>query len=182
MKSFNLIKQKPHFKYEVENFIKTLLTMGILKKHKRKLEEALSKFLLNVKEDVYRQVDYDYHREDVMNKIKEYYGCKGLRIAGIIPENSISEIIEMWQDNLCNADTSWEINWMVLEDVLYGEVWLSGLKHFKPKQITMYKNYLKEWFATHNEGDPVCIAEFFSNDAQDGEYKRSCAKKGGNNV
>lgn len=165
----------------LSEFLNKIAGMDIAKSKVKKIEKELLKLLANVKESVFRKVEQDYHREDLMNKIKEYYGVKGLMLAKCLPDYIINGLIEDWQDDLGNADTYWEITWEVLENRLAGEVWLSGLRKFKPKEITLYKCYLTDWFKNHREGSPVCIREFFDcemkNDETRGYYLSLASKR-----
>lgn len=35
--------------------------------------------------------------------------------------------------------------------------------------ILMYKEYLKEWYNLHDEGEPACFEEWFNNEYQEGK-------------
>lgn len=35
--------------------------------------------------------------------------------------------------------------------------------------ILMYKQYLKEWYNLHDEGEPACFEEWFDNEFKEGE-------------
>lgn len=80
-KEFLKIKDKPYFSQELSEFISKLQLMGISAKKRKKLEKEIMGFLLKVKENIYREVERKYFKEDVMTKIKEYYGLKGLKLA-----------------------------------------------------------------------------------------------------
>lgn len=169
---FLKIKDRPYFFQELNEFIGQLQLMGISNKKHEKLKKIIMRFLLKVKENIYREVERIYYKEDVMTKIKEYYGMKGLSLAKSVPDEIIDLTIDAWQDNLGNLDTHWEINWMVLEDVLYCESWLKGIKEHNRQDVRLYKYYLKDWYSMHSEGEPVCIDEFMSNEMQDQELKK----------
>lgn len=171
-KEFLKIKDKPYFSQELSEFISKLQLMGISAKKRKKLEKEIMGFLLKVKENIYREVERKYFKEDVMTKIKEYYGLKGLKLAKTVPDEIIDLVIETWQDNLGNADTYWEDNWMVLEGVLYCESWLKDIEKYNSRDVLLYQVYLKDWFACHKVGYPVCISEFFNCDMQDEETKK----------
>lgn len=171
-KKFLKIKDKPYFSQKLSEFISQLQLMGISCKKRKKLEKGIMGFLLKVKEYIFREVEREYFKEDVMTKIKEYYGVKGLQLAKIVPDSDIDMLIEEWQDDLGEADTYWDINWSVLEDLFYCTRWLNGIEKRTGKEVRVYKAYLKEWFSTHNEGDPVCIDEFFDCEMQDEETKK----------
>lgn len=171
-KSFAQLKAKPYFEYELAKLMNELHAMGIKKSQKRKLEKTIQQFIRKVQETIFRHAEYEYHREDVMNKIKEYYGTKGSKLVAAVPERVISAIVETWQDDIGNADTYWDVNWSILEDVLYGESWLSGIENYNNRDIQVYKAYLKDWFSEHNEGCPVCIDEFFNCEMRDEELRK----------
>lgn len=171
-KEFLKIKDRPYFSQELSEFIGQLQLMGISCKKRKKLEKGIMGFLLRVKESIFREVEREYFKEDVMTKIKEYYGLKGLKLAKTVPDEIIDLVIETWQDNLGNADTYSDVNWIVLEDVLYCESWLNGVKKYNSQDVRLYQFYLKDWFANHKEGEPVCIDEFFNCEMQDEETKK----------
>jgi len=166
-KEFLKIMDKPYFAQELRGFISQLQLMGISCKKRKKLEKGIMGFLLKVKENIFREVEREYFKEDVMTKIKEYYGLKVLKLAKTVPDKIIDLVIETWQDNLGNAETYWEDNWMVLEDVLSCESWLNGIKRHNSRDVRLYQAYLKDWFECHKEGSPVCIDEFFNCEMQD---------------
>lgn len=171
-KEFLKIKNRPLFSQELREFISQLQLMGISCKKRKKLEKGIMDFLLKVKEYIFREVEREYFKEDVMTKIKEYYGLKGLKLAKTVPDEIIDLVIDMWQDNLENADTYSDVNWIVLEDVLYCESWLNGIEKYNSRDVRLYQVYLKDWFACHEVGNPVCISEFFNCEMQDEETKK----------
>ena len=183
-KEFLKLKNRPYFSSELSELISQLHLLGLPKNNQKKAEKAIFEFLLKVKENIYREVDREYFKEDVMTKIKEYYGVKGLKLAKAVPDTIIDLVIETWQDNLGNADTYCDVNWMVLEDVLSCEVWLDGIEKHNSREVGLYQIYLKDWFSKLTEGEPVIIDEFFNSEMQDEELKKSesCesqSKKGG---
>ena len=183
-KEFLKLKNRPYFSSELSELISQLHLLGLPKNNQKKAQKAIFEFLLKVKENIYREVDREYFKEDVMTKIKEYYGVKGLKLAKAVPDTIIDLVIETWQDNLGNADTYCDVNWMVLEDVLSCEVWLDGIEKHNSREVGLYQIYLKDWFSKHTEGEPVSIDEFFNSEMQDEELKKSesCesqSKKGG---
>ncbi len=171
-KEFLKINDSPYFSQELSEFISKLQLMGISVKKRKKLEKGIMGFLLKVKETIFREVEREYFKEDVMIKIKEYYGLKGLKLAKTVPDEIIDLVIETWQDNLGNADTYWENNWVVLEDVLYCESWLNGIEKYKSRDVRLYQVYLKDWFECHKEGSPVCIDEFFNCEMKDEKLRK----------
>ncbi len=171
-KEFLKIKDRPYFSQELNEFISQLQLMSISCKKRKKLEKRIMDFLFKVKENIFREVEREYFKEDVMTKIKEYYGLKGLKLAKTIPDEIIDLVIETWQDNLGNADTYNDVNWTVLEDVLYCESWLNGIEKYKSRDVRLYQVYLKDWFACHKEGNPACIDEFFNCEMKDEKLRK----------
>lgn len=166
-KEFSKLKNRPYFASVFKALIDQLLLMGISQSKRKKVEKTIFEFLLNVKESIYHEVDREYFKEDIMTKIKEYYGLKGLQLANAVPDDNIDMLIETWQDDLGDADTYWDVNWSVLEDVLYCTTWLKGVDKRNKKEVRIYRAYLKDWFSKHNEGDPVNIDEFFDCEMSD---------------
>ena len=88
-KEFLKLKNRPYFSSELSELIRQLHLLGLPKNNRKKVEKAIFEFLLEVKENIYREVDREYFKEDVMTKIKEYYGAKGLKLAKAVPDSII---------------------------------------------------------------------------------------------
>ena len=166
------LKNNGYLSQCITEFLDKLARMNIAKSKVKNIEKELWKFLRKIRESVYRAVDHDYHTQDLMNKIQEYYGNKGLLVANCVPKHILDGIIDDWQDDLGNADQYWDINWEILEDRLTEVSLLSGLRPFTHREISIYRCYLTDWYNDHQEGDPVCIHEFFDCEMKDEDSRR----------
>ncbi len=168
----NALKSNSYLSQCLTEFFNKLVGMNIIAKSKVKnAEKALWELLMQTKETIYRAVDHDYYTQDLMNKINEYYGNKGSLVAKCIPKYILDGIIEDWQYSLGNTDLFWEINWEILENRLNAETWLSDLGEFTHREISIYRCYLTDWYRNHQEGDPVCIRDFFDCKMKDADMK-----------
>ena len=165
------LKNDRYFSQCLTVFFDQLAGMNIEKSKVKNIEKSLWELLIKIRESVYRAVDHDYHTQDLMNKIKEYYGNKGLLVANSIPKHILDGIIEDWQDDLGDADLFWDINWEILENRLTNEPWLSDLEQFTHRDISIYRCYLTDWYKNHQEGNPVCIREFFDCEMKDADTR-----------
>ena len=169
---FLKIKKHLYFSNELNHFKEVLHSMGIARGKDKSLENAIFRFLIKVKEPIYREVDSEYLRQDVMDKIKEWYGIKGLRLAKAIPSWVIESIIDKWQDQLGDSDTYWDANWSILNNVLSEESWLMCFKNYTRKQMSLYTCYLKDLYSKHQSNEnPVPIRQFFNRNMQDDKLK-----------
>lgn len=138
---------------------------------KKELENALYDLIYSITESIFRAVDREYYREDVITKIKEFFGKNGETILKSLPISEIDEIVDKWQDDLSDSDMYWEANWDTLDNVLEETVWLSDIRKYKRSDVRLYGVYLKDWYASHTEGEPSCINEFFACEMQDEKLK-----------
>lgn len=134
--------------------------------NKYELEKGIYALIDSIKEPVFRAVEREYYREDVVSKIKEYYGKKGEILSEFLPIDWIDTVVDWWQNDLTDTDLYWEANWDCLFNVMKDIVWLMNLDHFSQRKIRQYGAYLKKWFSEHREGEPVCIKEFFDCEMQ----------------
>lgn len=106
------------------------------------LETELFALLQKVKEPIYREVDEEYLREDVSDKIKEWCGKKGEFILSLFSFNEIDCIVSRWQDKLGDAEPYWEVNWEVLRNILEEDYNLSSLEYYSKPKIKEYLEYI----------------------------------------
>lgn len=143
------------------------------------LEESLVKLLKAFKEDVYREVEREYHREDVISKVEEHFSEKEAKFLSGLPICLINFIVDDWQSIVEDSDSFWEAYWDPLMGILSETSYLGGLENYNDEEIQLYKNYLIDWFQNHNEGAPACIGEFFDCEMQDTENKSEEYDKNG---
>ena len=123
------------------------------------LETKLFALLQKVKEPIYREVDEEYLREDVSDKIEEWCGKKGEFILSLFSFNEIDCIVSRWQDKLSDADLYWEVNWEVLSNVLEEDYDLLSLEYYSKPKI---KEYLEYIFKHGNmPGEELSIKDYF---------------------
>ena len=167
------IQELGKVKTEISEFIannEIFQELDATKKHE--LEKGIYALIDSVKEPVFRAVEREYFREDVVSKIKEYYGKKGEILSELLPLDWIDTVVDCWQNDLSDADLYWEANWDCLFNVMKDTVWLMSLDHFSQRKIRQYGAYLKEWFFEHGEGEPVCIKEFFDCEMQNEDVRK----------
>ena len=82
------------------------------------LEDELVAFLGKIKEEIYREVDKEYHREDVICRLIEKHGEEYTEKLKHIPLSLIDEIVEEWQETLSDDDSHWDSVWNALDDTL----------------------------------------------------------------
>ena len=125
----------------VKNFLKDEPLFDNLDSAKlSEIESKLFKLLQEVKEPIYREVDREYLREDVSDKIKKY-GEKGEYVLSLFSFDEIDCIVEIWQQRLADADPYWEVNWEVLDNVLEDDYQLSAFDEYGESEIKEYIKY-----------------------------------------
>ena len=98
------------------------------------LEDALVSFIEKNRELIYREVDKEYFREDVVSQIREKYHDDGEPADWIeaIPTELLDKIVDEWQERLADNDVHNESNWDTLTDVLTkNEAEIEALKENK---------------------------------------------------
>ncbi len=142
--------------------------------------EDLMCFIEQKKQTISDEVDREFHREDVRDKIEDEWGACENEVADIFPIQYLDKLVDLWQDVLGNSDGYWEEFWDTLCYVFKEECWRTSLNNYGKEGQLLYKHYLKDWFRTHEEGEPGCINEFMSNEMEDEEsakYYRALAKQ-----
>ena len=123
------------------------------------LETKLFALLQKVKEPIYREVDEEYLREDVSDKIKEWCGKKGEFVLSLFSFNEIDCIVSRWQDKLDDAEPYWDVNWNVLSNVLDEDYDLSSLECYSKPKIKEYLEYIFKH--GYMPGEELSIKEYF---------------------
>ena len=143
----------------VKNFLKDEPLFDNLDSAKlSEIESKLFKLLQEVKEPIYREVDREYLREDVSDKIKKY-GEKGEYVLSLFSFDEIDCIVEIWQQRLADADPYWEVNWEVLDNVLEDDYQLSAFDEYGESEIKEYIKYrLKQ---NGRSDDTLSIEDYF---------------------
>lgn len=146
-------------------------------------EDALVQFIYDNREIISREVDAEYHREDVITQAKEYFGEEVEEIVKALPIKVVDELVSHWQEALNENDEFWEINWDELDNVLTdgGISPLVGLDCYEPEDILIYAAYIHEWYSDMPPAmqgqDPACIDEFFDNEMSDDDLSKFYIKK-----
>ncbi len=156
------------------------ITCGLSDGEQDKYAEELLQLIEKVKEPIYREVDREYLREDVCDKIEEEWDACENKVADIFPIKYLDKLVDLWQDALGGNDGYWEALWNTLRNVFGEERCHRALRTYGKEGQLLYKHYLEDWFRTHKEGEPVSIYEFMSNEMKDEEsakYYRALAKQ-----
>ena len=148
-------------------------------------EDALVQFIYDNREMISKEVDAEYHRDDLIMQTKECFGEEEAvdEVIKSLPIKVIDELISYWQEALNENDEFWEINWDELTDVLTdgGLSPLINLDSYDPEDILIYAAYLREWYSDtppEMQGqNPVCIDEFFDNEMSDDDLSQFYIKK-----
>lgn len=175
----NSIRQK------VAEFIDKNPTVSHLKdKPYYDFEDALVQFIYDNREMISKEVDAEYHREDVITQAKECFGEEEVEEAvKALPIEVVDGLVSHWQEALNENDEFWEINWDELTNVLTdgGVSPLVDLDSYDPEDILIYAAYLREWYSDMPPAmqgqDPACIDEFFDNEMSDDDLSKFYIKK-----
>lgn len=130
------------------------------------LETKLFALLQKVKEPIYREVDEEYLREDVSDKIKEWCDEKGDYVLSLFSFEDIDALVNSWQNRLSKFDTYWEAYWDALYDVVEEEYDLSSLEEYSKPKI---KEYLQYRFRQNGFSDELLSAEDYFKAKEKGE-------------
>lgn len=147
-------------------------------------EDALVQFIYDNREMISREVDAEYHREDVILQAQECFGEEEVEeVVKSLPIEVIDGLVDHWQEALNDNDEFWEITWDGLTDVLTdgGISPLVNLDSYDPEDILIFAAYLREWYSDMTpemQGqEPVCIDEFFDNEMSDDDLRKFYIKR-----
>lgn len=153
---------------KIAEFIGTTKCLSSFKGEKFfELEDAFVSFIEQNRNFISKEVDLEFHREDVIHQIKDVFGNVSELVIKALPVSVIDNIISHWQDGLSDNDIFWEENWSSLNDVLSDGglcPMFSNLSYYSTKDIKTYFAYLKEWYSDEESTDdcsPLKIDEFF---------------------
>lgn len=73
-------------------------------------EDAIVAFIKTNKEAIYREVDKEYQREDVINYLQEKSDDETIEKS----VDELNEIVDIWQEELFESDAHWETVWDAL--------------------------------------------------------------------
>lgn len=161
----------------IENHEKTC---GLSDIEQYQYEDELMQLIESVKENIYREVEKEYHREDIFMHAENDNGERCQEIAMLLPIAQIDSIVEQWEETLRNNDGYWDYYWGALSLSLKEEHWWQDYEDYGKEDFSCYKAYIRYWYSTHQEGVPVCIDEFLSNEMQDeelSEFYKALAEK-----
>lgn len=130
------------------------------------LETKLFALLQKVKEPIYREVDEEYLREDVSDKIKEWCDEKGDYVHSLFSLEDIEALVNSWQNRLNKFDAYWEAYWDALYDVVEEEYDLSSLEEYSKLKI---KEYLQYRFKQNGFSDELLSVEDYFKAKKKGE-------------
>ena len=145
------------------------LTCGWSDVQQNEYESALTELIESIKEDVYREVEREYYREDIFLHANNDNGERCQGIAMLLPVDKLDSIVKSWDENLSNNDGYWDYYWGAVTLALQEETWWRDYEDYTEDEFSWYKAYIEHWYSTHQEGMPVCIEEFLNNEMQDEE-------------
>ena len=125
-----------------------------------------------VKEFVSKETNKESLREDVCTILVERFGIQGESLVKLLPLKVFDEMIEEWQEDLSDNEHHVDARDGLLFESLFKQSWMAHFDEYEEQDVKAYFAYLKEWFSTHNEGDPACIKEFLQCEMQDIDLKR----------
>ena len=156
-------------------------TCGLSDIEQYQYEDDLMQFIESIKEDIYREVEKEYHREDVFMQALDENDERCQEIAMLLPIDKIDGILKEWDDSLSNNDGYWDYYWASLTSTLKMECWWQEYEEYGEEDFSCYKAYIEYWYSTHQESAPVSIEEFLNNEMQDEDlamfYKGLAEKK-----
>ena len=98
-------------------------TCGLSDTEQYQYEDNLMLFIESIKEDIYREVEKEYHREDVFMHALDKNDERCQEIAMLLPIDQIDAILKEWDDSLSNNDGYWDYYWASLTSTLKMECW-----------------------------------------------------------
>ncbi len=138
------------------------------------LEDSIVEFIESQKEKIYREVDKEYQRDDVVSNITEEYGENATKALKHIPIEALDVLVEAWQDKLCDNELYWDATWDSLRDAIFADNNIfEGIDDLDRETLPLYIAYLKDWLESHSfpAEYPVCPAEFINNELADDEIR-----------
>lgn len=145
------------------------LTCGLTDEAQYQYEDELMSFIESVKDLVTDETEKEYFREDVQSEMAERYGKYGEELFKLLPITRLDKLIDVWQDRLSDNSLRAEIRDDTLDECLKEQSWTESFDEYEETDVRLYFVYLKDWFSSHEEGDPVSINEFLDCEMQDDE-------------
>lgn len=84
------------------------------------LEDALVDFIESKRDLIFREVDKEYQRDDLINFLEEHPFEYNQEV-DTIPINIIDRAVDNWQDKLANKDSYWDSVWNSLRNAVDDE-------------------------------------------------------------
>lgn len=147
------------------------------------LEDELVAFIEENKQLISAEVDKEYQRDDIKTRAVRKLGEDVKKIFNVLPIDVIDDIVDCWQECLMDDESEyWDVYWGMLDDTLTdGGIcpMFAGIDNYEAKDVKTYIAYIECWYKDHlsrNE-DPVCIDEFFDNEALDDELLKHYIEK-----
>lgn len=153
---------------------------------REELENSLIELFKQNKEIIYREVDREYKREDVVSRLENTLGYSE-ELADKVPFDAIDGIVSDWYESISNSQDYFDAMWESLNETIKSYHSYLELDGNIPLNVddedeakTIYVAYLNDWFENHDcrFEAPVCISEFLDCEMQDEEleeYYRSIA-------
>ena len=147
------------------------------------LEDELVAFIEENKQLISAEVDKEYQRDDIKTRAVRKLGEEVKKIFNVLPIDVIDDIVDCWQECLMDDESEyWDVYWGMLDDTLTdGGIcpMFAGIENYEPKDVKTYIAYIEGWYKDHlsRSEDPVCIDEFFDNEALDDELLKHYIEK-----
>lgn len=144
------------------------------------LEDSIVAFIEENKEMIFREVDKEYQRDDVVTLLKRKYGEERIEeIMEYIPMRTTDAIIDGWKE--CPSDRFNDAYWESLEEYINEVEFLRGLDELPDTSFRTYKAYLKWWEETDEDFDsqlPLPPNDFFDCECNDIDFIEFCEELG----
>lgn len=141
-----------------------------IKDTREQMVEVFVEMLEAFKEDIFREADREYYREDVLSKINDLYGEKSSEFFSGLPIKIIDSVVDALLQEIEDSEQQ-HSEMYLLKGVLDEISFLGGLEKYSDEELQKYKEYLIDWFQCHDEGAPACIAEFFDWEGEEDDDK-----------
>ncbi len=168
---------------KIAEFIDNSPTLSSFKGNKfYKLEDELVEFIEENRHVISVEVDKEYQRDDLKKRAIDGFGKDTQIILKVLPIEVLDDIIDYWQECFMDEDDYWYFYWSTLEDTM-SDSGISpvffGVENYKTQDLKTYAAYLEDWYKNHTSRieTPVCIDEFFDNEALDDEILKTYIEK-----
>ena len=172
--------EKGTLRFEVSRFIENhpLLAKFDGENYWR-LENDLVSFIADQKHLINNEVDHEYQREDIRDKLIEKCGEKVIPLCDALPSYELDKIILRWNGTIGDSEALWELHWMALDEAFIKSPIINPLvspiadHDYSEKEIKVYALYVKE---CDSRGDKIMPIDYFFSHADEttlGRYMES---------